>query len=123
MKPPKRLFKNRPSGEVPDKIRSVVGMLVQFTRELDGITDPEAIRGRILEYAGAAFEEATEVTTEMRRFEPGVMEECATLPVMAVLLFRAACDEQGYDWRDPHQQETAFARIERTLADVLANGY
>jgi hypothetical protein len=116
VKPPKRLFKNRPTDEVPDKIRWVVGLLVHKYRK-DGLTDEE-VRGKILEHVGEALDEHADASMPARMID-GVLEPVFSTPG----LFRVACHAEGFDWQDQHQQEVAFARIDRTLADVLANGY
>jgi hypothetical protein len=119
MKPPKRLFKNRPPREVPDKFRPVVRFLVAMHREQEDVTDAAEIRAAILAYANDAFAESTAVEISMLDVD-GEMMECGSTHAMAVMVFRDICDEEGLDWSDPHQQEVVFARIERALAAVLA---
>jgi hypothetical protein len=111
-------MRDRPTCELPDKIRAALRLLVQFHREVRGMTDPEEIRGRILEYAREAFDDKDARVAGTMEVD-GVIEPTVTTPE----LFRLVCDHEGLDWRDQHQQEAAYARIERTLADVLANGY
>jgi hypothetical protein len=120
VKPPKRLFKNRPPREEPDELRIFVSRLIPMLRDLDGVTDPVEIRAAILAYANDAFAEDTAVEIALLEVEPGVLEECGSTNTLVVMMFRDVCADEGLDWRDPRQQEIAFARIANALDAELA---
>jgi hypothetical protein len=105
--------------DVGNELRHLVREMVDHYGDPRGDTDPETIRGRILEHAREACDSKVIAVMRMRvRW----IDRVGT-PIPYDLLLRDAYEFEGLDWRCQHQAEAAYARIERTIADVVANGY
>jgi hypothetical protein len=115
MKLPKRLFPKRDRDPAPQKdpIRFAVWAAIQEGR-LKGMTDPDEIRRAVLDRAKEAIEGGKQ---EVKRVTIDSQEE---LVISVPTIFRLAFKKLGVDRNDLHAQEVVFARIDRTIAEVLA---
>jgi hypothetical protein len=118
MKRPKRLFprRERPKAEPSiDPIRFAVGASVQMCREGGKMSDNDAIRRRVLDYAKEALEGGNQPKRTM------VIDRREELLINTPDMFRLVFHKLGIDRKNLRQQEAVFSRIEKTLAEVLEN--